>query len=91
MTDLDQRSVDWLRDPDKWVHRSVCPVKRYRAGKVRFDHLEVGLVVAHEPSIVYIKNLFMMESGSISPQLADCQRYEYESIEALVRDGWMVD
>lgn len=82
------RDFDWLSDPKNWLHWPICPVKRFTNPK---DMPECGLVWAGELTHVYIQNLCLMVSGAVEPQFKDCKKYEYESLQEMLADGWMVD
>lgn len=79
--------VDFLNNSCDWPH-VVCPVKS-RTRKNRGLPL-CGFILPNEP-IVYIKNLFDLQSGLLAPQLVDAETYKYNSFDEMVIDGWMVD
>lgn len=82
----EQRSLEFLRTPDEWPNWPLCPVKKRMVTNVAND---VGLVIegpsGTEP-VVFLCNLWRVkEDFDTATQL------KYESLEALVADGWMVD
>lgn len=69
----------FLSDPSKWSHL-FCPVKRHVDGK-----MQVGIYLGGEP-IVYRCNMW-----AIPKDLSTTEQHKYESVAAMVADGWVVD
>ena len=79
----ERRSIEFLKQPKRWGCWPACPVKRYvKQG----EWPDMGVVLA-DGWIVYRVNLFMLTKE----QLDSCEKHEYDSVEALVSDGWEVD
>src|SRR4051812_43545449 len=82
----EQRSLEFLRTPDEWPNWPLCPVKKRLITNVAND---VGLV-AEGPSgpepVVFLCNLWRVKED-----FANAVQVKYESLEALVADGWRVD
>ncbi len=82
-----------ILDPDSWTRWPILPMKRKIKG------LECGVMFhseAHEYAIagkgkfiVYIANLFMLPKDAEG--WAQLVKHEYDTIEALLADGWEVD
>ena len=80
----ERESIDFLKRPHVWPCWPVCPVKRYvEQGKFP----DTGVILADGTWIVYRICLFLLTKG----ELESCEKHEYESVEALVADGWEVD
>ena len=74
--------VVFLGNPDKWPAWPLCPVKGYRNGE-----LVCGAVC--EGSLMVVEgNIF---SGWTAETYADAKKWQYDSFEAMVADGWEVD
>ncbi len=68
-----------------WPLRTALPIKRYP----RKENLDTGLLVKGLGPVVFLLHLFSLADGS--QNLNDCGKLKYESYEALLDDGWMVD
>jgi len=76
------RELDMMTSPQKWPQWPQLPVKRHRDGQSDFGVMveDVGGVVPD----VYRKNLFQKFTQ-------DTPKTSYESMDALLADGWRVD
>lgn len=75
-----------------WPRWPVLPVKNIRRGEKDYpDDQEVGILIAGNLTTVYFKNLWDLQNGALGPQLEGVPTATYESVEALVRDGWIGD
>lgn len=82
-----KEDIEFINDPYGWPVYPFLPMKRTGP-----DHSNVsGVIINPERTVVYEKNMFSFESGELLPQLKDAKKHQYESVEALVADGWMVD
>ncbi len=75
---------------DKWPNYPVCPVKSTTKKEDGSNWPVMGLVVAGTPT-VYKTNMFALTTGPIKPQLESVDKDEYDSFQAMVADGWIVD
>ena len=73
------KHLDMMKNPDRWP---VWPLLPLIKGKD-----EVGVLLQSEGAyIVVLANLYMMpKSLDLAPQI------KYDSAEAIVADGWIVD
>ena len=78
------KSISFLKRPHVWPCWPVCPVKRHVGQGMLPD---IGIVVADGTWIVYRISLFTATAAD----LESCEKHEYETVEALVADGWEVD
>lgn len=81
-----------MQDPDDWPCWPMLPVKRYSTKEGSWP--ETGLMIAKsnvaggvEPT-VYMLNLF---GEHTIKEFIECKKHKYESLDALVDDGWIVD
>jgi len=84
-------TLEFLANPDRWPNWPVCPVKRSCSDKQYIegdDRPQCGVVFDQPKPTVYRVNMF---SIGPSTDLTKFEKHEYESLEALVADGWVVD
>jgi len=85
-----ERSFLYLKDVKRWGSWGgllAAPVKRTRDGEVK-----LGIVFALKGAreaypVVYLINVFAISREAL--QRAD--KWEYEDVESLVNDGWVID
>ena len=76
-----------------WPLWPVLPVKHINRGDP--DHPEdqqVGVVFASVYQVipeVILMNLLELQTGPLGPQIEGKQRLKFDSIEAMVRSGWI--
>ena len=85
--------VTFIKDPVRWPCWPLLPVKKYTS-QVSFP--TVGLVFAiqgYSLHTVYETNMFDLchDGDNMQEKLAKVTKHEYESVEAMVADGWIVD
>ena len=71
--------------PELWPNWPFLPLKRYDKSKPGLWP-EAGFVIAEYPNIVIQVNMFADLETIIKSE-----RKEYENVEAVIADGWMVD
>ena len=71
-----------MASPDYWGRWPLLPIKR-DIGKDR----EVGVLLDRKPYLVYLVNLWAIPEDT----LEGMPFIEYESIDAVLADGWKVD
>lgn len=82
----------FIADLSQWPRWPVLPVK-YRGT----DHDEkpgdhtCGIVLATAPHTVILVNLWDLQNGDLRPQIAGKETIEFDSIEEMVRAGWIGD
>lgn len=75
----------FLQNSNLWPSWPVCPLTKGE---------QTGLVVdgmTDSPVVVYLINLWALKTGPLGPQLEGVEKVKYDSIEALLADGWKVD
>lgn len=72
--------IEFMADPYKWP-MLVLPVKQRKTGKV-------GVMFNEKPR-VYTVNMYELDSYKDRPQ--DLPYTDYETLQQLVDDGWVVD
>ncbi len=77
-----------LRDVE-WPAFPGLPVKKYSKNPGEFP--DCGIIIAGDLQTVYFINMWLLVSGPIRPQLEKVERKNYESLDALLEDGWIVD
>lgn len=87
MSDWEREEVVRIRCEAAWPWHPLLPVKR---GRPRTG-IEVGLLLAPDLTTVVLMNMFELKRGVIGPQLEGKKRLQYESVEAMVADGWRGD
>jgi hypothetical protein len=74
-----------IRKEDNWPRWPVLPVKKSGG-------YDIGIVIAGELTRVWLVNMFDLEQGIYRADLeARYKSITYESVEAMVADGWMGD
>ena len=80
MTEIDRAYIlDWKG----YVQYPFCPVKRHSE---KSPSIELGVIVAGHPTTVYLVDMW-----EIKGSLKDMPKIEYESVDKLLADGWVVD
>lgn len=75
-----------------WPMWPLLPVKNLRRGEPDYPKEdEVGVVLANDLTTVWIKNLFDFEEGTIGAQLEGVKKVEFDTVEDMVRAGWIGD
>ena len=71
-------------DSETWPCWPLLPIRRGE---------ELGLFVADRGPTVYVANIVDVEKGSgdLDTDLATFPKHEYESFDAALADGWVVD
>jgi len=83
MTDLEL--LKFFSSPREWGHRPMLPV-------VRDYQLNPNTGIMIEGSLkVYHINMWSLGAGRLTDLLKDVPLSEYNSLEAVVVDGWRVD
>lgn len=79
--------LQMMSEPDRWPNVIILPVKKHTTpGKMP----EIGFLAQPSPlalpppPVVYLGNIW-------DPELTVTGTAEYESLEALAADGWLVD
>ena len=84
----EQNHLEWLRNPDWWMYWPIQPVKRRRGGT---EFPDCGLVAVDTKGdcapAVHDVLLLGAEKALEQPHIT----FQYESIEAMLADGWEVD
>jgi hypothetical protein len=81
-----------IEDTWAWPNYPLLPVKNYKmAAPGSFP--ECGIIFASEVEkkgkvVVYMTNLFMVHKDM---KLEELQKFEYESLQAMVEAGWIGD
>lgn len=92
----------YLKNCGMWPRWPYCPVKNQTNETIRKERKDsfpvCGVVFDENPlgkggpiwatPTVYLLNIF---AGWTAEQFKECKKYEYESLEAMVADGWVID
>lgn len=81
-----QDDIDMMSNPERWPYHFL-PVKNYQSQDDN-DMPIAGLMLDPEPRVHLIS---MTEWTQYPLAIFQAERVEYESFEAMVEDGWMVD
>jgi hypothetical protein len=88
------RSKEFMLDPNQWPNWPVLPVKRYDGTKPS-GFPECAVMVACEGLLttVFMANMYGLVGESVGAMIRDLEvkRVEYADIDALLDDGWRVD
>jgi hypothetical protein len=81
------QEVAWINDENKWPLWPVLPVKTLGVTPRRH-----GIITTNHLSRVYDISIVDFKSDvSIGHTLLDVPYTDYESVEAMVREGWVGD
>lgn len=87
-----RKAIDsnFLRQHEKWPCFPICPVKCYD-GKDKRGFPTCGIVWAGKPTVLVV-DMFMISGCNYEGAKEKAEEViEYESFDAMVADGWMVD
>ena len=85
---VDRDDLKMMRSPGRWPAWPFLPVKRTVDGEQECAVMVEESMSGTATPIVYLVNLFALkEAGSLSK----VENRRYESLEAVVADGWVVD
>jgi hypothetical protein len=74
----------FILDPNQWPSWPFLPLKRST------DHWpETGFMMEGKFTI-YVLNMFSLSSMN-EVEFANCKKYEYPNVDALLADRWIVD
>ena len=80
--------------PKAWPRRPVLPLKRWVAHTGKFEDLECAVILEQDgwysktgPISLFFTNMLML--GGVS--LNEVKKVEYDSVDAILADGWVVD
>lgn len=93
--ETERRSIEFLKQPLDWPCWPACPVRRKKGDHslpdtgVVFDDQTFAIKELRDAikPTVYRVCIFSMTAADLD----SCEKHEYESVEALVADGWEVD
>ena len=84
-----QRDLEGMKNPSSWPRWPVLPVKRHTEER----GIEVGILAEQDMTIpvepvVYQTNMIGLKTWK---DVFDAPQLRYDSFEALIADGWVVD
>ena len=84
---LEMITEQFLRGSRPWPNLNVLPVKRWHNGEV-----ELGIILRAAPDFntentVFLTNMFAVNIRELDQYV----RHSYDSADALIADGWVVD
>lgn len=78
----DHDDLEMIRHPELWPHHHVLPLRR--RGRSLMDDDSTGFIFADSLFCVYTGTMYLCDRLTAKSQ-------HYDSIEAMLADGWMVD
>lgn len=79
-----RKSRIFIERPDLWPHKGILPLKRRDESQIM--GIEEGFIFATRPTRIYLGNIMFYALNGLTHE-----KLEYESLDALVADGWRVD
>lgn len=81
----------FIEDPDNWPQWPLLPMKRIDSNQ----RLECAFIVSGDSGVkLYRGNIFAIyerPGNTLAEKLTDVPIYKYESVDALLADGWVID
>lgn len=78
--------LSFMQTSDNWPRYPILPIKR-KNNDIGF--WDCAILFADGRPIVYHCNMFQLADKTLT--LESCKKNTYDSFEALVADGWIVD
>jgi hypothetical protein len=87
-----KEEASFIESEPLWPLWPVLPMKHIRRGDEDFEGEGCAVMVAGiRPPRVYLKNLYDLKTGPLKDQLEGVKYIEFETVEDLVRAGWIGD
>lgn len=84
------QEVTWIEDRNKWPMWPILPMKHL--DRTYNDDNKHGILTFNRLNRVYLLSIFDFKKDvSIGDTLKDTPYEEFESVEAMVREGWVGD
>lgn len=81
--------IGMMRNPSQWPNWPLLPVKQTKYDVAKGPR-PVGVMLAEDGlPLVYHANLFDIAGGKVN--IGECPITKYETYEAMIEDGWVVD
>lgn len=84
---MELSDIEVMQTPEEWPHRVVLPLKRYSKTPGAFP--DSGFITNKTGCRVFLENIFSISLGETPLELVKSK--QYDSFEAILADGWMVD
>ena len=86
-----ERQLDMIEHPERWPRWPWLPLKRANHGGAYTFETGVLVDVDMAPTISAAMANTVFCTNVYNPEIKKCERHEYESMDALLDDGWVVD
>ena len=84
------KHIDYINEPDRWDRWPFCPVfKKDEYDPDNWNKRIHGVIHASHPSTVKEANIFMLPRSL--EEFSVLNGWGYDSVAAMVADGWEVD
>jgi len=80
----EQFMINFIKDDSRWPHWPILPLKRKKK-----DGSEMGVIAIGRETTVLLTNMFTMPRTD--KEYDALAKLNYETVEDVVTDGWIVD
>ena len=84
-----EEDLKLIKDIAQWPNIILAMVNR--ANRQPGGMPECGFLTQDNDHKLYLKNMFDLDTGPLSPQLVGVPVLEFDSVEAMLEAGWEVD
>jgi len=92
---VEHDDVAFLKNPDNWPNWPVCPIKRIvddsRQCALVFDHNNKDIIVARLNMFRWVEDGYGNFREWTKEDFDNSEKWEYDTVEDLIADGWIVD
>lgn len=83
-----KNDLEGIMNEDFWPNWPILPLKRKR--KDEFMGIECGIIYAlFSNKTILLTNMFILPKTW--EELINLKKYEYNSVEEMLEDGWIID
>lgn len=83
----EEEDIAFIKDPTRWPNKLVLPVKNYKE-RIEGGWPKMGIIMVFNTQTVFLKNMFELDHNT---DFSTLPKQEYDSVEAMVAAGWIVD
>ncbi len=85
------KDAAFINNPDNWPHWPYLPLRRVVTNERGYKDTECGTIFARTGGLTTVIKVNMFSIPKTIGELDKLPKYEYETVEKLLDDGWCVD